>query len=110
MRHTLSLIALAALAAAPLSAPVSAANADKVRTVRIAYGDVDVTTAEGRAAIEARIDAKLRRACTSEASRYTYGRPVVDSQCVIDARAAALTEVERVAAGQTRSGRTVAAN
>ncbi len=106
MRHTLSLIALAALAAAP----VSAASADKIRTVRIAYGDVDVTTAEGRAAIEARIDAKLRKACSSEASRYTYGRPVVDRQCVDEARAAALTEVERVAADQTRGGRTVAAN
>lgn len=106
MRHTLSLIALAALA----SAPVSAASADKTRTVKIAYGDVDVTTPEGRAAIEARIDAKLRKACSSEASRYTYGRPVVDSQCVIDARAVALTEVERVAADQTRGGRTVAAN
>ena len=106
MRLTLSLIALAALAAAP----VSAANAEKTRTVRIAYGDVDVTTAEGRAAIEARIDAKLRKACSSEASRYAYGRPVVDSRCVVEARAAALTEVERVAADQTRSGRTVAAN
>lgn len=106
MRHTLSLIALAALAAAP----VSAAEADKARTVRIAYGDVDVTTVEGRAALEARIDAKLRKACTSEASRYTYGRPVVDSQCVVDARADALAEVERVAAAQIRSGRTVAAN
>jgi UrcA family protein len=110
MRYTLSLVALAALAAVPVSAPVSAANAENVRTVRIAYGDVDVTTAEGRAAIEARIDAKLRKACSLDASRYTYGRPVVDSQCVTKARAAALTEVERLASGQTRGGRTVAAN
>ena len=106
MRYTLSLIALAALAAAP----VSAANADEVRTVRIAYGDVDVTTAEGRATLEARIDAKLRKACSLGASRYTHGRWVVDSQCLTKARAAALTEVERLASDQTRGGRTVAAN
>jgi UrcA family protein len=107
MRNTLSLIALAALAAAPA---VAAPAADKSRTVRIAYADIDVTTVEGRAAIEARIDAKLRKACTFEASRYTYGRPVVDDQCVADARATALTEVERVAALKARSGRSVAAN
>ena len=105
MRFALPLIALAMVAA-----PAAAEEANAVRTVRIAFDDVDITTPEGRAAMEARIDARLRRACTFEASRYTYGRPVVDSQCVIDARAAALTEVERVAAGQTRSGRTVAAN
>lgn len=106
MRNTLSLIALAALAATPLSA----AAAEDTRTVRIAYGDVDVTTAEGRAALEARIDAKLRKACTFEASRYTFGIAKVDEKCLADARTVALTEVERVAAIQARSGRTVAAN
>ncbi|TAD81967.1 MAG: UrcA family protein [Sphingomonadales bacterium] len=107
MRFTLPLIALAAVAA-----PVAAASAaDETVTVRIAYGDVDVTTAEGRAALEARIDASLRKACVVEAaSRYSYGRPAVDAKCVADARTAALAEVERVAALQARSGRTVAAN
>ena len=103
MRFTLPLIALAALAAP--------AVAEDTVTVRVGYADVDVTTTEGRAALEARIDAKLRKACTVEgASRYTYGRPAVDSKCVADARAAALAEVERVASLQTRNGRSVAAN
>jgi UrcA family protein len=101
MRFILPLIALAA--AAPLAA--------ETVTLRVAYGDVDVTSAEGRAAIEARIDAKLRQACKLEgAGRYTFGRTVVDEKCVADARVAALAEVERVAAAEARAGRAVAAN
>ena len=107
MRFTLPLIALAAIAAPVAAAPA----ADETVTVRIGYGDVDVTTTEGRAAIEARIDAKLRKACTIEnAGRYTYGRPAVDNKCVADARAVALAEVERVASAEARNGRAVAAN
>lgn len=101
MRFILPLIALAA--AAPLAA--------ETVTLRVAYGDVDVTSAEGRAAIEARIDAKLRQACKLEgAGRYTFGRTVIDEKCVADARVAALAEVERVAAADARTGRAVAAN
>ena len=106
MRFTLPLIALAAVAAPVAAEPA----AEQAVTVRIAYGDVDVATAEGRAALEARIDAKLRKACTVEASgRYTFGRAVVDSKCVADARIAALAEVERVASAEARNGRSVAA-
>lgn len=107
MRFTLPLIALAAIAAPVAAAPA----AEETVTVRIAYGDVDVTTTEGRAAIEARIDAQLRKACAIEnAARYSYGRPAVDSKCVTDARTAALAEVERVASAESRNGRAVAAN
>lgn len=107
MRFALPLIALAAIAAPAFAAPV----AGETVTVRIAYGDVDLTSAEGRAALEARIDAKLRKACASDsAARYTIGRTVIDDKCVADARVAALAEVERVAAAEARSGRAVAAN
>jgi UrcA family protein len=103
MRFHLPLIALAVLAA-----PVAA---EETVSVRIAYGDIDVTTTEGRAALEARIDARLRKACTvAGPARYTFGRASVDSKCVADARTAALAEVERVASTQARSGRSVAAN
>jgi len=105
MRFILPLIALAAPAIA-LAAP-----ADETVTLRVGYGDVDVTSAEGRAALEARIDAKLRQACKLEgAARYTYGRTVVDEKCVAEARVAARAEVERVAAAEARRGRAVAAN
>ncbi len=105
MRFILPLIALAAPAIA-LAAP-----ADETVTLRVGYADVDVTSAEGRAVLEKRIDAKLRQACKLDgAARYTYGRTVVDQQCVAEARVAALAEVERVAAAEARSGRAVAAN
>ena len=108
MRFTLPLIALAAVAAPVVAAPQAD---DQTVTVRIAYGDVDVASTEGRAALEARIDAKLRKACTvATPARYTNGRSAIDDKCVADARVAALAEVERVAAAEARSGRAVAAN
>ena len=107
MRFTLALIALAALAVPAVAAP----SADETVTVRIDYGDVDVSSTEGRAALEARIDAKLRKACTIEgAARYTYGRASVDSKCMAEARTVALAEVERLASTEARSGRSVSAN
>jgi UrcA family protein len=107
MRFTLPLLALAAVAAPAFAAPTG----EETVTVKIAYGDVDVTSAEGRAALEARIDASLKKACTLEAaSRYTHTRSAVDSKCVAEGRSAALAEVERVAALRQRSGREVAAN
>lgn len=107
MRFALTLIALAAFAV-PASA---AADGEQTVTVRIAYGDVDVTSPAGRAALEARIDARLHKACAlKRTARYTHGRTAIDGNCVADARVAALAEVERVAAAQTRSGRAVAAN
>ena len=104
MRFTLPLIALAVLAA-------PAVAAEDTVTVKIGYGDVDVTTAEGRAALEARIDARLKKACTTPAAaRFWQTRSVVDSKCIADARNAALAEVERIAAAKAGSGRAVAAN
>jgi UrcA family protein len=107
MRFVLPLIALAIIAAPATATPTG----DDMVTVRVGYGDVDVTTAEGRAAIEARINAKVRKACAlTGTARYTHGRAVIDDQCVAEARTAALAEVERVAAAEARSGRAVAAN
>lgn len=106
----IAILPLAALAL--LSAPaIAGTTADDTVTVRIGYGDVDVTSAEGRAALEARIDSQVRKACTIEGvSRYAYGRSAVDSKCVAEARIAALAEVERVAALEARNGRAIAAN
>ncbi|WP_298471192.1 UrcA family protein [uncultured Erythrobacter sp.] len=85
--------------------------ADKTITVSIAYGDIDLSTAEGRAKLEKRVEARLRDACTIETnSRYGYGRDIVDQKCVAEARTAALNEAERIAATDARGGRQVAAN
>lgn len=109
MRLILSTLVLAAAAAVPAAA--APAPSEKTVTVRVGYADIDLTSAEGRAALEARVDAKLREACTVESnSRYDHGRDIVDEKCVAEARSAALAEVERVAASERRAGGQVAAN
>lgn len=109
MRLILSTLALAAVAAAPAVAAPAAGQ--ETVTVRVGYADIDLASAEGRATLEARVDAKLREACTVESnSRYGYGRDIVDEKCVADARTVALAEVERVAAAESRAGGQIAAN
>jgi UrcA family protein len=106
MRFVLPLIALATAAAPALALP-----ADQVVTLRVPYHDIDLASAEGRAALEARIDARLRQACRIEGwVRYAGGRSAVDEKCVAEARRVALAEVERIAAAEARRGRQVAAN
>jgi UrcA family protein len=108
MRFILPIIALAAIAAPLAAAPH---GGDEIVTVRIDYADIDLASAEGRAALEARIDAKLREACTMENnSRYSFGRTIVDQKCVAEARTIALAEVAQVAAREARIGREMAAN
>ncbi|MBD2842964.1 UrcA family protein [Erythrobacter rubeus] len=106
MRFTLPLLALAAIAA-----PASAQSGEEVVDVRIAIADINLNTAEGRSALEQRIDAQIEKACTIETnSRYGYGRDIIDEKCLANARADALAKVERVAADRARGGREVAAN
>lgn len=108
MRTLLPLIALASLAAPSI---VVAQPAKDVVSVRINTADIDVTTREGRAALEARISDKLRAACTvTAASRYNYGRPVRDDACIANARADALAQAERIALAQQNGRTQVSAN
>ena len=82
-----------------------------LKSLQLVYSLENLAALTGRAALEARIDAKLREACKLEgAGRYTFGRTVIDEKCVADVRIAALAEVERVAAAEARAGRAVAAN
>jgi UrcA family protein len=107
MRFTLPLIALAAFAA---PAVATAESGEKVVDVAVAFGDLDITTEEGRVALEQRLDKSLRKACTMvPRPAYALG-PVVDEKCISDARAVALAKVERIAAARARRGREVAAN
>ena len=108
MRFILSAIALTAAMAAPVAAAPSGKG---TVTVSVDITDIDLNSAEGRAALETRTEAKLREACTVQTnSRYHYGRDVIDQQCVTDARISVLAQAERVAAAELRSGREVAAN
>jgi UrcA family protein len=104
MRFAFPLLALAALAA-------PAVADDTVVAVRVPYADLDVTSNAGRAALESRVAAKLRKACSARGvARYNFNRTTRNEQCVADGLAAARIEVERVAAAQQRRGREVAAN
>ncbi|GMN03501.1 UrcA family protein [Erythrobacter sp. MTPC3] len=108
MRFSLPIIALAAIAAPAAATPQSG---DVTVPVRIAFADIDVTSNEGRAVLEQRIETKIEAACTVERnSRYSFGRDVVDQTCVKNARAEAFAAVERVAAAKSRGGREIAAN
>ena len=109
MRIILSTLALAAAAAMPVAA--SAQAAEEVVTVRVGVADLDLTTSQGRAALEARLDAQLRKACRIDTrTRYALGQDMIDEKCVTEARSAALAEAERIAAADARSAREVAAN
>ncbi len=104
MRFALPILALAALAAP------AAANEETV-IVRVDFADLDLSQDQARVALEERIEAQLRDACTVDIrSRYAYGRTIVDEQCVAEARQAAFAEVERAVMARARSGREVAAN
>jgi UrcA family protein len=104
MRFTLPLIALAAIAAPAFAS-------EEVVDVRISYADLDLTTEAGRAALESRVAAKLRKACTIDAAgRFALGRTQRDADCIAQGLAVAKVEAERVAALQQRRGREVAAN
>lgn len=108
MRLTLSLLALVTVAA-----PAFAASqpAEDVVDVRVSYADLDLTNDAGRAALETRVAAELRQACTIDgASRYAFGRARRDQKCIAEGLALAKVQVERVAAAQQRRGREVAAN
>ncbi len=109
MRFILSTAALALA----LVVPATAASADDQATVtvRVDVADIDLTSAEGRDAAEARLEEALRTACTYESTlRYFHGRSVLDQKCITEARAAARAQVERVAMNAARSSGTVAAN
>lgn len=106
MRFTLPILALAALAA-----PAAAQTDEEIVTVRIAFTDIDLSSDEGRAALEKRIEAQITEACTVEnKSRYALGRDIVDETCVANARAEATAMAERLAANETRRGGAVSAN
>ena len=110
MRFVFTAPALAlALATAAAPAAFAADVAEETVTVRVDIADLDLASAADRAALEARVEARLREACTTS-SRYSFGRDIVDEKCIADARSEALAQVERIAARDARSAGAVSAN
>ncbi|MEL6877183.1 MAG: UrcA family protein [Pseudomonadota bacterium] len=98
-------IAIAAIAA-PANAGVPMPTTETVN-VRIAVADLDLNSAEGRAVLKARIDAKLHQACEVE-SELRFRTTTIDESCVSEGRAAALAQVEQRLAQRATSGSGVA--
>lgn len=109
MRLAVFPIVLAALLSTPaLAAP---RDAEELVTLRVPYADLDLVKEADRAALEARVAARLRQVCRQTTiSRYTLGRAAVDQKCVADGIAAAKFEVERLATTAQPRGREMAAN
>jgi len=107
MRFTIPLLALTAIAA-PANASTVMQPIEEIVDVRIAYDDIDITTADGRAQLEDRINAALRKACTIE-SAVPYRSNVVDQRCLADARADAKAQLDRMAASEPVVGRELSA-
>ena len=104
------LLPLAACAA--ITAPLAAAPAESdVVEVRIALDNVDLGNAAERAALERRIETRLREACSRPAPAwYDRARSLLDQTCLADARKAASAQLEQAALAQVRAGREVSAN
>lgn len=87
-------LASAAAALAVFASPAIANTKGDVVEVRVAYGDLDINSAAGRAALEARIEREVRQACEVRAP---LGRqaPQTDWDCVATAKSEALAQVDR---------------
>ncbi|MEM1052599.1 MAG: UrcA family protein [Pseudomonadota bacterium] len=93
MRFFLPVFALTAALASPALAQVS----DDLVSFRVDIGDLDLSSPQGRAELETRVEAEARIACTRDIdARYTFGRDLIDQRCVAEARDAAMAEVERL--------------
>ena len=86
------IILASAAAALSLVATPAIANTEIVE-VRVSIADLDLDSAAGRTALEARVDRAVRAACEV---RHPLGRNAAktDWECVKTAKAAALAQVE----------------
>ena len=110
MRNLLPL----AIIAGALAAPATAAGPlveEKVTEVRIDLEAYDLSSDADRAVLERRINAQLRKACTSQAA-FPYGGKTdrLDEKCFTDARREAMAQVEAAALAASTNTQEVAAS
>lgn len=96
------IVLASAAAALALVAVPATANTETVE-VRVAYGDLDVTTAEGRAALDQRVHRVAVKAC-EVADPLGRAPAKTDWNCVAATKRAALAQVERSDAPRTAMG------
>lgn len=95
-------IALAALAT-PLATP-ALAGPSTTQSTDVAFADLDLSTAEGQAKLESRIDAAARAIC--QVNRQQTGSRVrsAERKCYRKARASVRTQVAQLIEDQQRGG------
>ena len=91
---------LAALVAAAIPAMPALAQ-DAPRTVAIAYGDLDLGTAQGRARFDLRVLHAARAACGTPSPADLRGR-IKQDECVAEIRAAAAPQRDALVALASR--------
>jgi len=98
-RRLLPLATAAVLVAASAAAARAAEAFDPAPQARVAYADLNLATADGRAMLEARVAAAIGRICPA-----ADGRDLARAKAVAACRAAARTDVApQLAAAATRA-------
>ena len=97
---------LAALVAAAIPAMPALAQ-DAPRTFSVAYGDLDLGTAQGRARFDLRVLHAARAACGTPSSADLRGR-IKQDECVAEIRAAAAPQRDALVALASRRADTAA--
>ena len=99
---TILIAALAAsLAVAAASAPAIAQSGEQTR-IAVSHADLDLSTAEGRSALDLRILHAARTACGTPSPADPAGRAKLNA-CVADARAAAAQRAAAIAVAQRQA-------
>lgn len=101
----MKIFALAAVVAASLSAAPAFAQNDAPARIVISPAGLDLTTAEGRAALDLRIVHAARTACGTPSPADVLGRDKADA-CVAELRVAANARRDTMIAAAERQART----
>ena len=102
-------IALAAVVAASLSASPALAQTEVQTRIVISPAGLDLTTAQGRAALDLRVLHAARAACGTPSPADARGRSKSEA-CVADLRLAAAAQTEVMIAAAERQARTTLAS
>jgi len=98
-----TLLSAALVAASLAAAPASAQTADRP-AIAVSHDDLDLGTAEGRAALDLRLLHAARSVCGTPSPADARGRSALDG-CVAEARAAAAAQRDAAIALAQREGR-----
>lgn len=91
---------------APPAMLLAAPAAAEPVTIRVAYGDLDLTTAQGISQLETRLERAGRRACQNGNAMRSLGHLTSYRACVADLRGAWREQV-RIAAAEAGNARRV---